>query len=242
MYVNDFKGKQLMISDVTDPDRTITYWEDIANTKWGAYISSIEKKVIMKAHYLVDKPSTALEIGCEGGRWSRLLSELGWKMICTDIDKESLELCKKRIPSANCVHVTPQDTRLPCDAESVKMLLCVEVFPVIQANWFTDETVRVLLPGGLLIGVFLNRLSIRGVYVRQFKKNVDNYKLIYTVWKKQLSQKNMEIIHDEGLCWFPFSRNSNSKYIDYLSDVEGKFGLKRLTVLSPWIVFIARKK
>jgi len=111
-------------------DNEITYWENVARTRWGSYITEIEKRVILKASNLAGSPTTALEIGCEGGRWSRLLAELGWNMICTDIDPNALEVCQRRIPSAKCILVDPNDSKIPYETRSVKLLLCIEVLPV----------------------------------------------------------------------------------------------------------------
>ena len=142
-----------------------TFWEKVTCTRWGAYVTGIEKEAILKAHDLSETPAAALEIGAEGGRWSALLTGLGWRMTCTDINEKALAICKKRIPSANCILVRPDGTTLPCESESVRLLLCIEVPPVVQADWFVREACRVLQNDGLIVGVFLNRLSLRGFYV-----------------------------------------------------------------------------
>ena len=61
--------------------------------------------------------------------------------------------------TASCVLVSPDDSKLPCDTESMKLVLCVEVQPVIKSDWFLEEASRVLQQGGLIVGVFCNRLS-----------------------------------------------------------------------------------
>jgi hypothetical protein len=58
---------------------------------------------------------------------------------------DSLALCQQRVPTAHCIRVSPSATTLPCAARSVSLLLCLEVFPVM---------------------VTLNRLSVRGMFVR----------------------------------------------------------------------------
>src|SRR5215217_278249 len=79
-----------------------TYWEKAAETEWGAYISDIERRTILRAHELSAQVSVALEIGAEGGRWSKLLANFGWSIVCTDINAETLAICQKRIPAAEC--------------------------------------------------------------------------------------------------------------------------------------------
>src|SRR5579871_1312068 len=104
-----------------------TYWEAIADTRWGRYVSQLEKAAILRAHHLATRPTTALEIGCEGGRWSRILSDLGWSLTCTDIDPELLRVCQRRLPEARCVLVDPNSTELPSETASIGLLLCIEV-------------------------------------------------------------------------------------------------------------------
>lgn len=111
----------------------ITHWEKVAGTRWGTYITGVEKRAILKAHDLSGEPKTAIEIGCESGRWSKLLTDLGWNMICVDIDEAVLKICHKKIPTANCILVNQNDNKLPCVSESVRLLLCIEVAPVIRA-------------------------------------------------------------------------------------------------------------
>lgn len=221
-----------------------TYWEKVASTRWGASIIDIEKRVILKAHDLSRKPATALEIGAEGGRWSKLLKELGWSMICTDTNEKTLAICKRRIPTANCILVRPDENKLPCESESVSLLLCIEVAPVIQADWFISEAFRVLQNDGLIVGVFWNLLSFRGFFVHTrsyFTDNFDYYKLSYHSWRMKLLCIGYSILYEEGYCWFPFRRASNSVFVPYFVCLEKWLGLRKLVSISPWIIFIAKK-
>ena len=222
----------------------ITYWEKVASTRWGDYITNIHKRAILRAHDLsiFGKPATALEIGCEGGRWSKLLTDLGWSMICTDINEKTLALCKKRIPTANCILVRSDENTLPCESESVGLLLCIEVCPVIQADWFIREAFRILQNAGLIVGVFYNRLSFRGFFVHTISKGkFDYYKLSYPSWRRKLLDSGYSILYEEGYCWFPFRRASNSVLVPYFARLEKCLGLCKLPRISPWIVFIAQK-
>jgi hypothetical protein len=111
-----------------------TYWEKIAATKWGSYVTDLERFAILKAHELSNTPKIAFEIGVDGGRWSKLLADLGWRLICTDVNEETLAICQKRISTAHCVLVKPDANRLPSHSESISLLLCMEVAPVIQSD------------------------------------------------------------------------------------------------------------
>jgi SAM-dependent methyltransferase len=224
-----------------------TYWEKVAKSKWGSYITEVERRVLLKANNLVVKRKTAyaLEIGCEGGRWSKLLADLGWNMICTDINPHLISECQARIPTAKCILVHANDQTLLCKTNSLQLILCIEVIPVLRSDWFMIEASRVLQPEGLIVGVFENKLSFRG-YVHHLVSVVtgrfDYYKVAYPNWRKKFRKQGFNMIHEEGICWFPFSRNSNSPFIPFLTHVEGNLGLRRLPSVSPWIVFLARKE
>jgi hypothetical protein len=130
----------------------MTFWETAAQSQWGSYISGIERRAIEKADLSAQTRTTALEIGCEGGRWSKLLSSRGWKMVCTAIDPEALGICRARIPAARCVLVRPGDVKLPCESASIGLMLCIEVSQALPySDWFIGEARRVLCDGGLCV-------------------------------------------------------------------------------------------
>jgi SAM-dependent methyltransferase len=222
-----------------------TFWEKVGNTRWGAYTTEIARLAILRGHHIAARPTVALEIGCEGGRWSSLLANLGWSMICVDTDAEVLKLCQKRIPSANCILANPSDDKVRCESDSIDLLLCVEVGPVIQSDWFIEEGLRVLRNDGVIVGVFWNLLSLRGLFGHAraaFAGDFDFYKIPYPSWKRKLSNRGFRILYEEGYCWFPFSRASNSALVPYFTLLEKVLGLRKLIFFSPWVVFIAQKK
>ena len=189
-----------------------------------------------------------MEVGCEGGRWSKLLADLGWNLICTDIDPDSLKVCQSRVPAARCVQVSPDAAVLPAETSALDLLLCLEVFPVIESDWFPAESYRVLRPGGTLVGVFLNRHSLRGLvghYLTEpFQKNsvFRHYNHSYGRWKAGLRKTGFDVTYEYGYCWAPFTRQSNSPFVSLFIRFERAFQLWRLPELSPWIVFNARKR
>ena len=223
-----------------------TYCDKLARSRWGTYITEVEKRVMLKAHDLSSgKHDVALEIGCEGGRWSKLLADLGWDMICTDIDPDTLAICQKRIPQAKCILVGIEDETLPCESESLRLLLCVEVNLVIPSDWFISEAFRVLQDGGLIVGTFTNKLSLRGYFsnlVSLMKGISASYTVTYPSWRNKFCSQGFKMVHQEGICWFPFSRDSNSPLIPILTQTEYYLGLRRLPSLSPIIVFLAQKR
>jgi hypothetical protein len=189
-------------------------------------------------------PGSALEIGSEGGRWSRLLAGMGWTLTCTDIDAEVLTVCQRRVPTANCILVSPAATTLPCATRSMSLLLCLEVFPVMDSDWFAKEASRVLSEDGILVGVTLNRTSLRGLFVwaRQcLTGRADFYNVSYREWRRRMEAAGFTISFEQGYCWFPLTRSSDSRLAPLFIRLERMLGLGRLTALSPWVVFIARQ-
>jgi SAM-dependent methyltransferase len=226
-----------------------TYWEEVATTRWGKYTSRVAERTILEALDRTGDAGTALEVGCEGGRWSKLLSDLGWSIICTDVDRRALALCQERIPAARCIHVNPEDQALPCKPSSLGLILCVEVFPVIESDWFLREAHRTLTPGGLVVGVALNRWSLRGLLVRAMERRRDDtekdhahYTVPYPLLRWRLKEEGFTIRYERGYCWFPFSRESNSFLVPMFTRLEELLGLPRLRLLSPWVAFIAQKR
>ena len=221
------------------------HYDRLAETTWGRYLTEVERKAILEAHQMCDTPTVALDVGASGGRWSELLSELGWKIISTEINPTSLDHCRIRVPQAACILANPNDTTLPCETESVGLILCIEVFAVMPTSWFTSEASRILKPCGLIVGVFNNKLSWRGYMkhiVSKMRNKFDYYSVPYYWWKKELRRAGFRTLFEEGLCWFPFSRSSNSRLVELFTRVEYWVGLRRLPLLSPWIVFVAQKK
>jgi SAM-dependent methyltransferase len=223
-----------------------TFWEKTAQTRWGCYVSKIEKQVILKASNWAKSNSinTALEIGCEGGRWSKMLAEQGWSMVCTDINPECLEICQRKIPGAECILVAEEDRTILAEPSTVGLLLCIEVPQVINSDWFISEAFRVLNPDGFVVCVFQNRRSYRAYLHRlaRSKRTVDYYGVVaYPEWRKKLCEQGFKLIDEVGFCWAPFSRHSNSMLIPLFTYLEQLLGLRQLTSISPWIIFIAQK-
>ncbi len=225
----------------------MTFWEKAATTRWGAYVSEVERRLIIQGQSLAAKPANALEVGCEGGRWSKLLADLGWMMTCIDVNAGSLAACREKLPKADCILANPSDKTLPCPSNSMALSLCIEVAPVMQSDWFPAEASRVLQVGGILVGMAWNSASLRGLASSANSKishraGNEFYRGPYKKWKRSVCQAGFQIVREEGLCWAPFGRSSNSRLIPLATRLEAMLGLRRLIAYSPWVVFIARKE
>ena len=230
---------------VNVPSKPRTLWETVAATRWGRYTTEVVESAVIAACDVAGAPGSALEVGCEGGRWSQFLVDRGWTLTCTDINADVLSICRQRVPDANCILVSPDRTTLPCPTATVQLVLCLEVFPVMDSDWFAAEATRVLDNGGVLVGVALNRASIRAGFVR-LKEHVQGgtsyfYRHSYAKRRAVLRDAGFEILFERGYCWFPFSRASNSRLVPVLTRLERWLLLDRIPLLSPWVAFVARK-
>lgn len=222
-----------------------TYWERVALTRWGSYLSGVERRAILEGQGRFQAPTAALDVGCEGGRWSRLLAERGWSMTCLDVDAGTLRACHLRLPQATCHLVGREDSRLPVEDCSQDLVLCMQVPPVVQSDWFPLEAWRVLRPGGVIVGVFFNGWSVRGLAGRlkaAFLGGYRYYRLAYLPWRSRLRAQGFDFGHEEGYCWFPIPRTCDGWYVPWVVRLERLLGLPRLVGLSPWVVFVAIKR
>lgn len=239
-------GYSPVVMEQHNQSMAMTFWEQAATSRWGRYLSRIEERGIRKAAFVAGKPNQALEIGCDGGRWSKLLADVGWQMTCVDVDPNTLAECQQKVPAAKCILSRPQNETIPCEPDSNDLLLCVEVGPVINSRWFLPEANRVLRLNGVLMGVVWNRTSLRGMLSRlkeRLAPTTDTvfYRRSHTDWRKELDRAGFQLVHEEGFCWGFFGRMSNSPLIPLITKLERLLQLHRLTVFSPWIIFIARK-
>ena len=223
-----------------------TFWDCVAATTWGSYITELERQVTIQGHLAAGTPAKAVDIGCGSGRWSKLLSDLGWQMTCVDVDRQALDICQQRIPEAKAVIVHRHDEIIPCETASKSLVLCIEV-KVIESHWFLFEVKRVLKHDGVFVGVWWNRRSWRGMAWRLKHRLMgssdvhDFYKQSYSWWKAKLARLGFRVLFEEGLCWAPFGRTSNSALIPLAATLERATCLHRLVAFSPWIIFVARK-
>jgi SAM-dependent methyltransferase len=239
-------GAEIVMSGASGTTSPKTFWERVARTRWGAYITRHEEREFVGAVALAEPASEALEIGAEGGRWAMKLRQRGWRLTCTDVDPAVLAVCQERIPEARCIVVHPDDTRFPVDDASVRLLVIIEVEPVTEAAWFPREAVRVLEPGGVLIATLGNPVSARAAFHRMLcrrglRKDKAYMGPSYAAFRRALRARGLHIAAERGLTWFPFTRQSNSRLIPAAEFLERLLGLSRLPTLSPLVIVTARK-
>jgi SAM-dependent methyltransferase len=202
--------------------------------------------VILKATGMFERPGHAVDMGCGGGRWSKLLADAGWSVTCADVNAEALAICRRNVPAATSILADPTGHAIPSPSDCASLLLCIEVVPLIEARWFLNEVHRVLEPDGLFVGVHINGRSWRALAWR-LKHLISSdegrfYNEAYSDWRDRLVATGFEMVHEESCCWGPFSRDSNSPFVPAFARAERALRLHRVITWSPWVVFIARKK
>jgi SAM-dependent methyltransferase len=234
---------------ITEDKPSTTYWDRVAeSTTWGRYLTEIEKRVILKAEGWARRPGNALDLGCGGGRWSQMLAARGWKMTCMDVSRPTLAVCKRKVGAANFILSSPEDRNLPVASNSADLALCIEVIPLIEADWFLPEVHRALSDRGLFVGVYINGQSLRGIAWRLKRRLLNGwdgtefYRSSYSAWRRHLLWVGFEMLHEESCCWGPFTRDSNSPLVPACAKMERALRLNRVVTWSPWVVFIARKR
>lgn len=227
----------------------MTRWERVGyTTRWGRYLAEVEKTLILRGEESVGKVGTAIDLGCGGGRWSKLLADRGWEMTCMEVSREELAVCQRKVPAARCVLTQPGDQSIPSPSGSARIVLCIEVVPLIEAEWFPNEAKRILENNGLLIGIYINGQSLRGIASRLNHRLVNGpghyrfYRSSYAACRERLVQSGFEMLHEESCCWGPFHRESNSPFVPAFVTMERAMRLNRVVKWGPWVAFIARKK
>jgi ubiquinone/menaquinone biosynthesis C-methylase UbiE len=226
-----------------------TLWERANNTRWGRYLTDLERQNLICALRLAGSESArALEIGCGVGRWSRYLVESGLTPTCTDVDQDILAICKERVPEVTTALVSTSDERFPVEDDSVDFLLAYEVPMVTGAPWFPAEAARVLKSKGVIAFTAHNPLSLRAFAYRTLHRTGLRRRPghfyqgpTYPQQRRSLRQHGFQFVREEGMAWLPFHRESDSRLVPPLTALEGAIGLRRLVPVSPWVVGTAKR-
>jgi SAM-dependent methyltransferase len=224
-------------------------WERLmAQTRYGRYADGVESTMMRYVLAQHPTPGVLFDVGCEGGRWSKVFADCGWQILATDVDSGVLRVCQSRIPSARCVLADSQSRRLVAENDSIDIALCIEVGPVIHADWAVSEFSRVVKRGGRLVGVCWNRASWRGFLyhnVPSLRSSGSNpmvgFPIKYQNFRRQMIENGFRFEKELGYAWGPFRRSSNSLPVSLWATLERLSGLQHFISAAPMIAFVAQK-
>jgi hypothetical protein len=74
------------------------------------------------------------------------------------------------------------------------------------------------------------------------ERELPMYSRSYRSWRCALEERGFDACHEEGMCWMPFSRESNSRWIGPMTTAERVLGLRKLRVASPWVGVVMRRR
>jgi SAM-dependent methyltransferase len=224
-------------------------WERLmAQTRYGRYADAVEGKMMQFVLAQCPAPGTLLDVGCEGGRWSKVFADRGWQITASDVDTRALQVCQLRIPSARCVLVDQKSRQLVTENHSIDLALCIEVGPVIHSDWAVPEFSRVLRRGGRLAGVCWNRGSWRGFFYHHLPSlrssgsdPLVGFPILYKNFRRQMIEHGFRFEKELGYAWGPFRRTSNSLPVSLWAVFERLSGLQHFISAAPMIAFVAQK-
>ena len=215
-----------------------TFWERNTQNRWSQYLLGIEEDIVLRTLERFEQPGKAIEVGCDGGKWSTLLHSLGWDVTCVDIDPDALAICRQRLPDAKIVFADPEATTYEIDGDQFDFLFAIQV-PPSQEPWFAREAARLLKPGALAVFDVINAASYRA-YLSLLRSMVSRDELFYTCRfadvQKDYEAEGFEFLETIGYAWAPFSRDSNSLVIPFVTGLEKCFGLRGFSRYAPWVI------
>lgn len=224
------------------------YWDVIAKTAMGLYLTEIETAFIERAiDQLGRRPAVAVDAGAGRGRLTRLLAARADHVIATEAKPELIASLSEIAPNVTPQLVSPESAVLPLQDGSVDIVIAIEAAALTHSTAFHRECVRVLRPGGVFVLTLQNRASWKGLLARlrnrhyRAEHGANYYDWSFGELKRSLSEAGLRVDRVAGLNWLPFMRASDSGLIGPLSTVESALGLRKLASVSPWVLVEATR-
>ena len=224
------------------------YWDAVAKTAMGRYVTEIETAFIEQAIDQLDRPpAVAVDAGAGSGRLTRLLAARAGHVIATEAKQELIASLSQIASNVTPHFVQPDSVALPLPDETVDIVIAIEAAALTHSPEFHREGARVLRPDGVLVLTLQNRGSWKGLLGRLRRGHYQaEHGATYYTWsfgdlKRSLSDAGLRVTHAAGLNWLPFMRDSDNGLIGPLSVAERVLGLRKLASVSPWVLLSANR-
>jgi ubiquinone/menaquinone biosynthesis C-methylase UbiE len=170
-----------------------------------------------------------LDAGCGTGIFTKEALSRGASVTSLDIAENLVQITKTKNPKTNAI--VGSLLQLPFEDNSFDIVVCSDVIEhTIDPFKATEELIRVLKPNGLLCLTVPNRsfwyfsvLLANSLKIRKYS-GYENW-VHYSVYRKYLIQRNLDIIDYKGIHLFPFVINWLNPVLKRLDKVfEKKLG------------------
>jgi 2-polyprenyl-3-methyl-5-hydroxy-6-metoxy-1,4-benzoquinol methylase len=204
---------------------------------------------------------TALDVGCSVGVISNELSKSMGKVIGVDIDRDAIELAKKRYHSHNVDFLVQNSLDLEFSDNSFDIVICNHIYEhVPDPGKLTHEIHRVLKQGGVCYFAAGNRITliephyrlpllsvfpkpIANFYLSLFRKGKSYYENLMTYWKlRDLVARFTTIDYTVKIIESPQKYQANDMVKENsLKQKMARWIIKRAYWLSPTYIWLLRK-
>jgi ubiquinone/menaquinone biosynthesis C-methylase UbiE len=239
--------RELVASRISRLQGSPGYWQTVALTRQGLYVTRVEAAFIQDA-LAREAPGVVADVGSGSGRLHFAMAPYARTVVATDIDHRELGRTERdaRV-SPVAVSTLPV---LPFRDASVDAVVAMEVPAVSDEPWFLSECERTLKPGGTVLVTLYNRRSYKGMIASLLKRRREAKGLDWagTYYRYSASEQVLRWreagfgeVRQLGLYWSPARRDSDGALVSIGAIIERLLGLHRLTALSPWVLLELRK-
>lgn len=225
------------------------YWTRTSASRIGKYTASFEQSIMKKTLGDAGSNLFVLDVGGGDGQHARYVKKLGHSPVLLDPDSVPLEILLEK--GTDIPAIRANGLALPIRESVFDVVMTIEVSVCLSGKddanvkYFKDAN-RILKKNGLFLATTFNKNSYIS-YLKRINKNRPGWEEQYYLegvndYRRKLDEAGFEIEGCWGYRWLPFRRESNNRLIPALAFLEKTLLLSRLTHVSPWLFFAARKR
>ncbi len=219
----------------------LKYYYQQYNTIHGEYTHIVEEKFIARSFSYIKRSALILDISGGGGRFSLPLKSQGFRTVTSDINFKSLSYIRNKNHESGAILVAPGSQNLPFNEEAFDAALCIQAPALVENDKHFFSNVRCFLrPGGILVVTMTNRLSYKYLFhllrwkINRKVSRTYGFKVSHIL--RRATDSGFTILSIQGYNWIPFKKESNSSLIPCFNKTEEISGLRKLPLISPWII------